>query len=434
MRADASNLKEIPNIDLYNFDDISFLGNRYVLTSPRSLQACANLNIKPVDLLPKNRSDFEEEHGKHGAKKMERLFSSCEKDRRDKLFKARLERMRLVRMENQLDSCRNIDLPLNQYCGEDSCKEYFRHFDLPLELSRSQPIQPSLTPGQYSSILNRLSPSDLKRIKLAEDRYQRSCPQMRCSNPSRRMTVTGTKVRPHSSKARFAVGDKANCPNDSKGDNLDKRYDAKCSLVKESDYWLRRRAQESSRNDSMDRLKQSLEDKNKKTELNREQQLKERQRQLINSHADRERKLQQAHERRKELNHMLEAYHRELHELREQTQEKARQRALCRRSVEKRRLVEEHRQREQKVKANYKQVQQREEEWRKMAESIQKQKQENIQRFLEEREIRIQESRSLALQAERLREEMLRVYNLDSFDKKVQRVALVNEMGLGGAN
>lgn len=39
-----------------------------------------------------------------------------------------------------------------------------------------------------------------------------------------------------------------------------------------------------------------------------------------------------------------------------QTQEKARQRALCRQSVEKRRLVEEHRQREEKVRENYKQL------------------------------------------------------------------------------
>lgn len=35
---------------------------------------------------------------------------------------------------------------------------------------------------------------DAKRIKLAEERYRRSCPQMRCSTPSQRMTVIG-KVR-----------------------------------------------------------------------------------------------------------------------------------------------------------------------------------------------------------------------------------------------
>ncbi len=41
----------IPNrgqlkIDLYNFDHIDFADSKYVLTSPRSLEACARLNIK----------------------------------------------------------------------------------------------------------------------------------------------------------------------------------------------------------------------------------------------------------------------------------------------------------------------------------------------------------------------------------------------------
>ncbi|KAA0194191.1 Coiled-coil domain-containing protein [Fasciolopsis buskii] len=120
MRVETSNLKEIPNIDLHNFDDICFLGSRYVLTSPRSLQACANLNIKPVDLLPKNRWNFEKEHRNFGAKKIESLFAYCEEDRRDKLFKARLERMRLVRQENHL--------PLNQFHEKDSCEEVFHNF------------------------------------------------------------------------------------------------------------------------------------------------------------------------------------------------------------------------------------------------------------------------------------------------------------------
>lgn len=35
-----------PKIDLYNFDHIDFADSKYVLTSPRSLQACARLNIK----------------------------------------------------------------------------------------------------------------------------------------------------------------------------------------------------------------------------------------------------------------------------------------------------------------------------------------------------------------------------------------------------
>jgi len=33
-------------IDLYNFDHSDFVDSKYFLTSPRSLQACARLNIK----------------------------------------------------------------------------------------------------------------------------------------------------------------------------------------------------------------------------------------------------------------------------------------------------------------------------------------------------------------------------------------------------
>lgn len=33
-------------IDLYNFEHADFLDSKYVLTSPRSLEACARLNIK----------------------------------------------------------------------------------------------------------------------------------------------------------------------------------------------------------------------------------------------------------------------------------------------------------------------------------------------------------------------------------------------------
>lgn len=35
-----------PKIDLYNFDHSDFVDSKYVLTSPRSLEACARLKIK----------------------------------------------------------------------------------------------------------------------------------------------------------------------------------------------------------------------------------------------------------------------------------------------------------------------------------------------------------------------------------------------------
>ena len=34
------------HIDLFNFDDEKFEGSKYILTSPRSLEACSRLGIK----------------------------------------------------------------------------------------------------------------------------------------------------------------------------------------------------------------------------------------------------------------------------------------------------------------------------------------------------------------------------------------------------
>ncbi|GAA51297.1 phospholipid-translocating ATPase, partial [Clonorchis sinensis] len=149
---------------------------------------------------------------------------------------------------------------------------------------------------------------------------------------------------------------------------------------------------------------------------------------------ERERRLKQAQERRRELDKMLETYRRELQEAREITHQRARERAYLRSSEEQLRKVHDRQQREQQIRENAKIIQQRQEEWRKAAEAMQKQKEEHVQKFLEEREAKIQESRNLAQAAEQLRAEMQRVYNLDSFDKKAQHVALVNELGLGGAS
>lgn len=48
-------------INLFNFEDPKFEDSKYVLTSPRSLEACARVGVKPVNLLYKPLSDFQEE-------------------------------------------------------------------------------------------------------------------------------------------------------------------------------------------------------------------------------------------------------------------------------------------------------------------------------------------------------------------------------------
>lgn len=59
----ASDLRspEDINLNLYNFDKVDALNCPYVLTSPRSLEACANLGIKPVELLSKTFEEFRDD-------------------------------------------------------------------------------------------------------------------------------------------------------------------------------------------------------------------------------------------------------------------------------------------------------------------------------------------------------------------------------------
>ena len=53
----------VEKIDLYNFEEPRFENSRYVLTSPRSLEACSRLNVKVNKYVPfkvlADRSDIQ---------------------------------------------------------------------------------------------------------------------------------------------------------------------------------------------------------------------------------------------------------------------------------------------------------------------------------------------------------------------------------------
>jgi len=38
------------HIDLFNFEDEKYEGSKYILTSPRSLEACSRLGIKVINV------------------------------------------------------------------------------------------------------------------------------------------------------------------------------------------------------------------------------------------------------------------------------------------------------------------------------------------------------------------------------------------------
>uniref|UniRef100_A0A3B5AMV2 Coiled-coil domain containing 177 n=1 Tax=Stegastes partitus TaxID=144197 RepID=A0A3B5AMV2_9TELE len=102
------------HLDLYNFDSPAAEGSRYVLTSPRSLEACARCGVKPVELLPRPLADFAREAPGRSMRVATGLFEVYERDRHAKLRQCREERERIVREEK-----RRI-LPKSQSSGPDA--------------------------------------------------------------------------------------------------------------------------------------------------------------------------------------------------------------------------------------------------------------------------------------------------------------------------
>uniref|UniRef100_A0A3B3ZBK5 Coiled-coil domain containing 177 n=1 Tax=Periophthalmus magnuspinnatus TaxID=409849 RepID=A0A3B3ZBK5_9GOBI len=89
------------HLDLYNFDSPAAEGSRYVLTSPRSLEACARCGVKPVELLSRPLSDFAREAPGRSMRVATGLFEVYERERHAKLRQCREERERIVREEKR---------------------------------------------------------------------------------------------------------------------------------------------------------------------------------------------------------------------------------------------------------------------------------------------------------------------------------------------
>ncbi|CAF0946263.1 unnamed protein product, partial [Didymodactylos carnosus] len=88
-------------IDLYNFDHYDFQDSKYVLTSPRSLEACCRLNIKPVTLLPKRLADVQDDIGSEKVRlsTLADVRDEMEIDRLAKLQRCREEREKIIKEE-----------------------------------------------------------------------------------------------------------------------------------------------------------------------------------------------------------------------------------------------------------------------------------------------------------------------------------------------
>ncbi|XP_069771295.1 coiled-coil domain-containing protein 177 [Narcine bancroftii] len=101
---DAAALRQespLLRLDLDNFNSAEAEGSRYVLTSPRSLEACARCGVKPVELLHKSINEFAKEAPARSMRVATGLYEVYEKERRRKLRDCKEERERIIRLERR---------------------------------------------------------------------------------------------------------------------------------------------------------------------------------------------------------------------------------------------------------------------------------------------------------------------------------------------
>uniref|UniRef100_UPI00358FA292 coiled-coil domain-containing protein 177 n=1 Tax=Myxine glutinosa TaxID=7769 RepID=UPI00358FA292 len=82
-------------LDLDNFTSPVAQNSRYVLTSPRSLEACARATVRPVDLLPRDGQDFAVRGS--GSQAIRVAYEEHDRERLQKLQACREIRNRIVR-------------------------------------------------------------------------------------------------------------------------------------------------------------------------------------------------------------------------------------------------------------------------------------------------------------------------------------------------
>jgi len=88
---------QTPQLNLYNFDKPEAQDSRYVLTSPRSLEACSRLHIKPLSLLPMSLEAFERQHSGKSPELIKLLYNQWERKRLSKLDRCREARENMIK-------------------------------------------------------------------------------------------------------------------------------------------------------------------------------------------------------------------------------------------------------------------------------------------------------------------------------------------------
>ncbi|XP_077352207.1 uncharacterized protein LOC144001599 [Festucalex cinctus] len=112
-----------PHLDLNNFDSADAEKSRYVLTSPRSLESCTRLGVKPVELLTKSLNDLLSEQCDLPLEAVKVIHESHEKERRKLLQMCRDERERIIQQVARWPNTKKISsldpIPYAELCIRD---------------------------------------------------------------------------------------------------------------------------------------------------------------------------------------------------------------------------------------------------------------------------------------------------------------------------
>ncbi|GFS10863.1 coiled-coil domain-containing protein 177-like [Elysia marginata] len=181
------------DINLYNLEDVKFEGSKYVLTSPRSLEACSRLGVKPVELLYRPLSEFQEELLPQDVplRTIYTVFDESEQIRQKKLKLCREERSRIMQEEKRSAARLSLKNRLATLPSEDVSEN-----------------KPKVTTNKSSTKTGVSFKTGIKGKPLYNRSSEKESPKLhrellskKDRNPPRAKTVS-TKARPKSASSR----------------------------------------------------------------------------------------------------------------------------------------------------------------------------------------------------------------------------------------
>ncbi|XP_062517749.1 coiled-coil domain-containing protein 177-like isoform X2 [Corticium candelabrum] len=197
--------------DLYNFEEARFEGSQYILTSPRSLEACSRMKIKPVELLHKPLSEFETELKSLGLSHtaMFAAYQKYERQRLDKLQRARDERQKRKQAALDVRGTSRMTVTTAEKPGviPHENKQTTQHITPKSTVS----VKPSVTPNTFPGVSSR--PRDLElvgqSIHIHSGRSQSSHSKLNEMKPHNMQGYTTEDKQGPSKSKPFSVTSKA---------------------------------------------------------------------------------------------------------------------------------------------------------------------------------------------------------------------------------